>query len=194
MKISLDKWKETQSHEMPLHEVTPLEVDIHHYKNAYTKYFSYLNLNFDLEQKSIIEIGPARIPSLYFCKNYRNSFIIEPLIFSSAESLMSKMKNITFIREPAELCDFPKADEAILLNLLQHVIDPIEIINRCKENVKVIRFFEPIDTVYDRCHPHAFNLDFFKNQFGENNVKFYSGGSGGQGFHTQNCAYGVYAN
>lgn len=190
--ISIEKWRNAQKHEKPHHEVVSFEKNLAHYKNAYQIYFSYVGLNFDLQGKSIIEIGPAKIPALYFCSNYQSSYIIEPLIFEDAQPFLDKMPNIKFIREPAELCDFPEVDEAILFNLLQHVIDPRSIIERCKKYSKTIRFFEPINTGYDKAHIHAFSIDFFKNEFGKENVKLYKGGSGGAGFHSQDCAYGVF--
>lgn len=191
-KISIEEWRSAQKYEKPYHETVSFEQNLAHYENVYKIYFSYVGLDFDLKGKSLIEIGPAKIPALYFCSNYLQSYIIEPLVFEDAESFLSKMNNVSFIREPAELCNFPEVNEAILFNLLQHVIDPKTIIERCKKYAKTIRFFEPINTGYDHAHLHAFNIEFFENEFGKENVKLYKGGSAGPGFHSQDCAYGVY--
>ena len=192
--ITKERWLEAQISERSLQNDEFDDKFVKHSRTAYLKYVGYTGLTngFDMVGRSIVEIGPSKVPGLYFCTNISHSYMIEPLVFEDSAKALSSRKDLSFIRDPAETCEFPKADEAWLFNVLQHVIDPIKIIERCKENVKVIRFFEPIDTGCDLAHPHTFNFDFFARHFGQDNVKYFIGGSGGQGFHGNNCAYGVY--
>jgi hypothetical protein len=191
--VSLTQWREAQFCEKKEH-CDLVEVSIEVYRNSYKKYFSYVGLNFDLNNKSIVEIGPAKTPALYFCKNYKPSYIIEPTIYEDIMPYFVDKTDLTFIREPAELCDFPAADEAWLFNVLQHTIDPVVIIERCKKHTNTIRFFEPINTGCDVCHPHDFDFDFFSEHFGKDNTIHYAGGPHVCGFHQHECVYGVYSN
>jgi 2-polyprenyl-3-methyl-5-hydroxy-6-metoxy-1,4-benzoquinol methylase len=84
-------------------------------------------------------------------------------------------------------------DEAWLFNVLEHVIDPTEIINLCKKNCKIIRFFEPDGHGgKDAAHPHCITFDYLESQFGEGCVKRYVGGTVKKNFHGANCSYGVW--
>jgi len=191
--ISMDAWNVAQKAEKEYWQKSePIETMVKKFAITYDKYFKYLDIPYDLQNKSVIEIGPAKIAGLSYCKNYTKSYVIEPLVFDDTIKYYEDKPNIVFIREPAEKCEFPKADEAWIFNLLQHVIDPVTIINRCKQNVKIIRFFEAIDTGTNEIHPFAFSFDFFCEQFGKENVKLYRGGSGGEEFHGSDCAYGVW--
>ena len=188
--ISHQRWLEAQAEERKHHTLS-YEEGCEHYGESYKHYFNYTGGKYDLECKSVIEIGPAKVAALLFCKNYAPSYIIEPCIYEDVVPYYEN-RNITFIREPAETCNFPQVDEAWLFNVLQHVINPTEIINVCKKNVKTIRFFEPLDWGGDIAHPHILTLDYFKEQFGDKNVKFYKGGTITKNFHQANCAYGVW--
>jgi hypothetical protein len=190
--ISIEQWKVAQQLEKDWHQNKPLDEMVKSMAITYQKYFKYLDIPYDLGNKSVVEIGPAKVAGLSFCKNYGKSYIIEPIVFEDTAKYYEDKPNLTFIREPAEKCEFPKADEVWLFNLLQHVIDPLEIINRCKKNAKVVRFFEAINTGTNEIHPFAFSYDFFCDQFGKDVTKFYKGGTGGEEFHGSDCAYGVW--
>ena len=72
-KKSIDdqRWNEAQQAEKPHHIADSLSHSYTHYDKIYDMYFQYLNIEKqNLKQKSIAEIGPARIPGLFFCKNY----------------------------------------------------------------------------------------------------------------------------
>ena len=189
--ITIERWMEAQNDERTHHH-HPFNESAIHYKNTYKYYFSYVKGSFDLENRSVLEIGPAKVPGLYFCKNYSHSYIIEPLTFAETEEQFKDRSDITFIRDPAETCAFPDIDEVWLFNVLQHVINPNLIIERCKQHAKIIRFFEPIDTSCDIAHPHTFNIEFFENHFGKNCTARYIAPPDVSGFHQHTCAYGVY--
>lgn len=187
-KFSKERWDQAQIQEKQEHFLD-YETAKNHYQTTYDHYFNYLNIDKNLNNKIILEIGPAKIAGLMFCHNYKKSYIIEPTIYE--DCLPFYDKKIKFIHEPAETCDFPKVDEVWLLNILQHTMDPDLIIERCKENSKVIRFFEPINTSIDTAHLHSFTLEYYKNKFGEN-VNHYVGGTITSNFHQHECAYGIW--
>jgi len=188
-KISNETWQQAQINERKQH-VDPFEKGQSSYFHAYQQYFQHIGLFFNLEGKSIIEIGPADHPALGFCKNYSKSYVIEPMPSSHLARILSD-KNIELIKKPAENYKFPKVNEVWLFNVLQHVIDPDVIIEKSKEAADIIRFFEPINMGRDKCHLHSFNAKYFKDYFGDC-VKIYPYNPSAVGFHTHECAYGVF--
>jgi hypothetical protein len=191
-KKSIDdqRWNEAQQAEKPHHIADSLSHSYTHYDKIYDMYFQYLNIEKqNLKQKSIAEIGPARIPGLFFCKNYSKSYVIEPTYYPETDEYY-RGKNIVRIFEKAENCKFPQTDEIWLLNLLQHVQDPDKLIALCKKNAKTIKFFEPIDYPISVEHPFTFSFEDYVEYFG-NSVKRYTPVPG---FHQANCVYGVYEN
>lgn len=189
-KISEEKWFKAQTEEKVHHLHGSLDYSINFYKNLYNQYFSYLDIETNLNGKTILEIGPAKISALLFCTNYNLSYIVEPLIFDDVQELYVNLP-ITFIRNTFEKCDSPNVDEIWLLNVLQHVLDPDLLIEKAKQHSKIIKFFEPINTPIEEHHPHSFTLDDYKLYFGDC-VKYYSGKN--NNFHMAECAYGVYRN
>ena len=186
--ISNERWEFAQDGEKFGHIEKPVEQSYADFKINYNYYFEYLNINnADLQKKSIAEIGCARISALFFCNNYSKSYVIEPTYYPEADKYYDG-KDIVKIHERAEQCNFPKVDEVWMLNLLQHVQSPDLIIEKAKQNSKIIRFFEPIDYPTNDQHPFSFSLDDYKKYFGDC-VKLYVGRPG---FHQANCAYGVY--
>ena len=171
MRASLESWKTAQIEERKMHTADK-ETAIKDYALSYEQYFSYVETSKNQKGKSIIEIGCADIPALYFCSDYNQSYIIEPMPSAILTELIQD-KQIILFSDPSEELEFPKVDEIWLFNVLQHVIDPDVIINKAKESASVIRFFEPINCVMDICHLHYFTLDYFIGHFGLDAVKHY---------------------
>lgn len=186
----MQKWHNAQQEERKHHKGT-LEDGVEHYHHSYKQYFEYLQTSFDQKDKTIIEIGCADVPALYFCKDYKTGHIIEPMP-SDILIKLTRDKPIFMYAAPAEHMEFPKVDEVWLLNVLQHVIDPAVIIEKAKQAAKVVRFFEPINDGIDICHLHSFTLDYFKKHFGAA-AKHYEDHTGRVvGFHEHECCYGVW--
>jgi len=191
-RISQERWETAQKNEF--HHIEKNEA-IKHYENTYGNYFRFTGVDKNLNGKSIVEIGPAKVAALCFCNNYAHSFIIEPTIYPDMVDFYKSFENITMIHEAAETCIFPKTDEAWLFNVLEHTIDPTEIVNLCKKNCDVIRFFEPLDRGgRDECHPHNMTREYMESQFGEKNIKIYGGVEFFKpvGFHQADCLYGIW--
>lgn len=191
--IDRQTWFIAQSEERKQH-IHTLESGIEAYGNTYRQYFSHLGMEPHIPGKKIIEIGCADFPALYFCNSYEHGIIIEPMPSKILMKLMVKKAETIFLMDkPAEACDFPNVDEVWLFNVLQHVLDPLVIIEKAKKAAGKIRFFEPINTPLDKCHLHSFTLDYFKESLGDDVVKHYVSEPGVKNFHTQECAYGTWA-
>lgn len=187
--ITKERWIQAQDGEIKHHIHEPLEISYQHYGKAYDNYFKYLNIDKNLNNKSIMEIGPARFAALLYCQNFKQSYIVEPSIYEGIEPYYEG-KNIKFIREMYEECKSPKVDEIWLLNLMQHVKDPDALIEKAKKHSKIIRFFEPINLPTDNEHPFSFSENDYRQYFGDC-VKIYNS-IGEPNFHSATCAYGVY--
>jgi len=187
--ITKERWLDAQIGEKNFHEKESVEKSYKHYEIAFNTYFKYLDIDIDLKNKSIIEIGPAKISALLYCKNYSKSYIVEPTLYDNIDKYYEG-KNIEFIRELYEECDSPNVDEIWLLNLMQHVKEPDTLIEKAKKHSKIIRFFEPINLPIDNEHPFSFSENDYREYFGDS-VKIYNS-IGEPNFHGATCAYGIY--
>lgn len=192
-KISQERWESAQSGEINHYQYD----DEENYKNAaltiLSGYFKIDTEN-DLVGKKILESGGGCYPASYFCSGLKKSVNVEPLCEEFPEQIKSKLsaKNIEYVSTPFE--DYKtniKFDEVWFFNVLQHVKDPVLQIENAKRIAKIIRVFEPIDTAINNEHPHSFNIDFFRTQFPNTEVKLYEGGTVAK-FHGANCAYLVW--
>lgn len=183
--ISLQQWQEAQIAEKKFHEYD-MEEGLRIYGFSYSNHFGYLSIPEDLGGKTIIEIGCAGFPALYFRKNYKG-IIVEPLITFTLDMICSE-KGLLWVRSAVEDITLPSADEIWIFNVMQHIRDPELFILKCKEAADIIRFFEPIDYPVCEYHPHTFSADDFRRWFGE--VSIYKDRV--PHFHDADCAYGVW--
>ena len=182
--MGLETWHSAQLKEREFH--THGYVDgVEHYRDVYKQYFEWLRIERNLLGKKVIEIGPADIPALSFCKHIGESYIIEPM----ASGLLKRF-NIPIIQEPAENVDFI-GDEVWMMNLLQHVQDPFKIVEQAKKS-KIVRWFEPVNYGIDECHLWNLTHEMFKDWFGVSNK--YGPNPHSWKFHQWECSYGVWLN
>ena len=141
--INKDRWVIAQEEEKLHHIHESTEDSLNKWKDIYDFYFRYLEINLDLNNKTILEIGPARVSALLYCNNYGPSFIVEPTKYDDTEHLYIN-KDITFIRDLYEDCESPIVDEIWLFNVLQHIQNPDLFIDKCKKSAKIIKFFDSL--------------------------------------------------
>jgi hypothetical protein len=187
--ITHERWVQANEGEKKFHDKHTVEFSLKHYENSFNWYFKYLDIQKDLNGKSVLEIGPAKCAGLLYCKNFSSAYVVEPTPYADTETLYRE-KNIKVIRELYEDSTPPFVDEVWILNLLQHVKAPDKIVAKAKESSKCIKFFEPLDMGTDNEHPHSFSLEDMKEYFGDS-VQIYTP-SGIPGFHGARCAYGTY--
>ena len=189
-KVSKEQWLAGQEIERAHHDEINKENGYQHYKESYEQYFKHVEIDKDVGEKIIAEIGPADYPALLYCKNQGVSVIVEPMPSKTLEDIC-KENGFILEKELAEDAELPICDEIWLFNVLQHVMDPDKIIDRCKEASDIIRFFEPINAGTGPEHHHEFDLDYFRKHFGDC-VKHYPKNNEAINFHRWECAYGVW--
>jgi hypothetical protein len=182
--VTKERWEAAQVEERKFH-TEGFHEGREHYGITYEQYFKYLGIEKDLQGKNIVEIGPADFPALAYCENLGpNCLVIEPM---PSENL--KLSGLTILQDIAEEAVY-EADEVWLMNVLQHVIDPHKIVDRAKQQSKVIRYFEPVNYGTDVCHPWNLTKEMFEGWFGE--VNYYPKNTTAVWFHTWECVYGVW--
>lgn len=183
--ITNERWQQAQIAERQQHKMGFNE-GIGHYFWAYRNYFKYLGIERNQQYKYILEIGPADFPALMFCENFRGA-IIEPMPSPFLSEICSRC-NIALITRQVEIFHLPKSDEIWLFNIMQHVQNPDEFVNKCKESAETIRFFEPIDQPTCEYHPHTFSKDDYVKWYG--GVQNYTDRL--PGFFDADCVYGIW--
>jgi methyl coenzyme M reductase gamma subunit len=193
--ITRERWNEAQIAERKFHDDMPFDEGVAHYKDSYMQYFSHVGIDAnDLKGKSIMEIGCADYPAISYCNKstYPFAVIVEPMPSPYLHKIIDGNEKVLLIPFTVEDSELKSVDETWVFNVLQHVINPEKFIEKIKKVSKVIRFFEPINTGLNECHPHTFTLEYFKEQFGDV-VNHYPFNDKAINFHTWECAYGVWS-
>lgn len=187
MKISFRRWLAAQEKERELDGA--YEDGNAVYDVFYRHYFDYLGILRDQQGKSIIEVGSGPYPALMRVDNIGHSLIVDPIFLTFDKPLKNNIRIIVNAFEFEK--GIEKHDELWMMNVLQHVIDPDRFIAKAKKVADVVRFFEPINHPTSTNHPHTFTLEYFQERFGQC-TKLYQWDQKTPGFHTADCAYGIY--
>jgi hypothetical protein len=111
---------------------------------------------FDLEGKTIVDIGGGPNSLLLKCINFRGA-VIDPCDYPNWVATRYSELGIDYIKQTGEDVSesiLESADEVWIYNVLQHTIDPEKIIKKAKL-AKKIRIFEWIDAEQNHAHPHV---------------------------------------
>lgn len=113
---------------------------------------------FDLQGKSVLDIGGGPVSILLKCENV-NGMVIDPLKFPEWVLSRYKEAGIKFSCMKGEEAEpekpFHEVDEVWIYNVLPHCENPKKIIENAKELGKLIRIFEWIDTPTNIGHIHT---------------------------------------
>ena len=118
--------------------------------------------SFDVEGKSILDIGGGPTSMLLKTINLKKGKVIDPIEYPKWTIERYKVKNIDVLVNTGENVNEKGWDEVWIYNCLQHVIDPQKIIENAKKSAKVLRIFEWINIPPHDGHPHCLtkeNLD-----------------------------------
>jgi FkbM family methyltransferase len=120
----------------------------------------------DLQGKSVLDIGGG--PSSFLLKTFNagRRKVIDPLKYPDWVVARYKSTNIEVEQIAAEDMDEHGWDEVWLYNVLQHVRDPLKVIENIKKAGKVVRVFEFLEVPASDVHPHVLTADMLDNAFG----------------------------
>ena len=112
--------------------------------------------NFDLNGRSVLDIGGGPVSLLLKCTNHENSFVADPCDYPEWVRLRYELAGIGYSRVAGEDIVYERFDEVWLYNVLQHTQDPERIIRNAQRAGRIIRIFEWINTHINDGHPHSF--------------------------------------
>lgn len=111
--------------------------------------------NFDMEQKSILDIGAGPYSLLLKCSNFSKATAADPCDYPKWVYERYHSANIETMIVSGEKISLENIyDEVWIYNVLQHVQDPEKIIQNAKNHSKIIRLFEWIENGISPGHPH----------------------------------------
>ncbi len=109
---------------------------------------------YNLEGKSVLDIGGGPVSMLLKCENRGFCCVIDPCQYPHWVKERYSQTSISFLSQRGESLDVTLGyDEVWIYNVLQHTEDPELIIQNAKKIAPVIRIFEWIDIPAHEGHP-----------------------------------------
>jgi hypothetical protein len=120
----------------------------------------------DLDGASITDIGSGPWSLLLRCYNTGKLTAVDPIPWPASVIRRYQIYGIEFIQKGGEeVGNLPIADEVWIYNCLQHVEDPIKVIENAKKIGRRIRIFEWLNTAVDQFHLHTLTSDMLMAAF-----------------------------
>lgn len=144
-----------------LHYASMMGLDAYHVHGV-----GWHNPPFNLQGKSVLDIGGGPVSLLLKCKNVRGT-ILDPIKWPDWVHERYEAANIKYVQNSAELYDFGHVfDEVWIYNVLQHVKSPTEVLATALRHGKTIRIWEWLGGIPNDQHPHVLDNDFLDSILG----------------------------
>jgi hypothetical protein len=143
--------------------VNTFDEDQKHY--VYARYMQLKNYgySFDVNNKSILDIGGGPTSILLKCINLKKGKVVDPIDYPQWTKDRYAIHNVDVEVNSGENINEKGWDEVWIYNCLQHVEDPEKIINNGLKAGKVLRLFEWVNIPPHPGHPHELTSSFFYN-------------------------------
>lgn len=112
---------------------------------------------FDAQGKAILDIGGGPVSLLLKTINFSHATVVDPCEYPEWCAARYAHHGIEYVRETGEAFQ-PGAkvwDEVWMYNVLQHVVDPKQVIETAKRCAPVIRIFDWVEIPATIGHPHV---------------------------------------
>lgn len=186
--MSQEQWKIANIAESNYWEIFTCELETFKYQEQYidamgirNDYFHAPDNSLNMSGLNVLDIGGGPSSILLRTNHLRGNqheglnagVVIDPLLISEHQRLRYDYYGIKFIQDQAENIDQYYSengyfDECFIYNCLQHVLDPVKILDKATLVSKRIRIAEPLNIPTDHMHLHMFNKQYFDNYFSEN--------------------------
>lgn len=117
---------------------------------------------FDLEGKSVLDIGSGPYSLLLKCRNFTNSYVTDPLMGKFPNWVIDRYVQhglIPLSVSGEDLSQGEVYDEVWFYNVLEHTYDPEKIIKNAKKFGKIVRVFEWLNTPPNIGHPQVLRAE-----------------------------------
>lgn len=128
--------------------------DQKHYVYARCMGLTRVHYSFDVQGRSIMDIGGGPSSMLLKTINLTRGKVVDPIRYPEWTRLRYAMKNIDVNVAPGESVNEIGWDEVWIYNCLQHAEDPLKIIRNAQQAAPILRIFEWIDIPPHPGHPH----------------------------------------
>lgn len=126
----------------------------------------------DIQGKNICDLGGGVVSLLLKCINRGNYCVVVDPILEKAPIWVKeryKASDLFYSESMAELAEFDKKfDEVWLYNVLQHVQNPLEVLDTVKRLGNAVRIFEWLNTPPHDGHPHTITKEMIDESLGIN--------------------------
>jgi hypothetical protein len=146
---------------------------------------------FDLQGKSVLDIGGGPSSFLLRCVNFHVATVSDPLHYPRWIYERYKDAGINSRRVKGEninVDDFDRYDEVWMYNVLQHVEDPEKVVANARQAGKLLRLFDWIDTPPAPGHPHTLSKELLDKWLGAEGTTEFMDEHDAKGM----CYYGVF--
>ena len=155
---------------------------------------SHWRFTFDMEGKSVIDIGGGPASFLLKCVNVHGT-VVEPNSYPEWVYERYKAAGIRLLAVKAENFGpdaFPYGDynydEVWMYNVLQHVEDPQKVVDNARRYGKLLRFFDWLDTPPHEGHPNTLTKELLDGWLGASGTTEIIDENDARG----HCYYGVF--
>ncbi len=114
---------------------------------------SQFSFYYDLAGRSVLDIGCGPTSLLLKCVNFGKAMAVDPLPYPAWVGERYKHAGVEYALVKGEDIDDEGFDEVWIYNVLQHVEDPVAIINNAMRAGKIIRLFEWLEIGVAPGHP-----------------------------------------
>ena len=142
---------------------------------------SQFSFYYNLDGKTILDIGGGPVSLLLKCVNFGVSTVIDPLTYPDWIAARYEHAGIFYRQQKGEEIEDSNFDEVWIYNVLQHVVDPEKIIQNARRAGKIIRLFEWLEIGVAPGHPHDLLEDKMNEWLGGQGKTGFSGG--GKEYH-----------
>ena len=128
---------------------------------------------YDLAGRSVVDLGGGPVSMLLKCVG-GNGVVVDPCPYPDWVAARYQAAEIDYRVEEAETYVSPiEFSEAWIYNVLQHVVDPQQVVETAKRQASLVRIFEWIETPPNIGHPHTLHADELNDWLGgEGTVEF----------------------
>jgi ubiquinone/menaquinone biosynthesis C-methylase UbiE len=186
--MSEEAWKKANVDESAYWEIFTCEVETLKHQDIYMQalgitqdYYYEPDRSLNMSGLNVLDVGGGPASILLRTNNnlpnrphdgLNKGVVIDPVMITDHQKMRYDFHDIEFIEDQAENIDKYYSekgffDECFIYNCLQHVVDPLKILDKITAVSKRIRIAEPLNVPTDHMHLHMFTENYFDEYFSQ---------------------------